>query len=92
MKQVTYRINSREDYVRWIEEVKNSNDYSNANAVVLKVYTSQLTERETKDLYKSIKTFLPKAKVLGVSMTNFVGRKTEQNISGTPFWAKKLTE
>ena len=92
MKQVTYRINSREDYIRWIEEVKNSNDYKNANAVVIKVYTSQLLESETKDLYKSLKTLLPKAKVLGVSMTNFVGRKTEQNISGTPFWAKKLTD
>ena len=92
MKQFTYRINSREEFIKWAEEFQNNAAYQNSNEVLLKVLTSQLLDSETKDLYKSLKKFFPKAKVIGVSMTNFVGRKMSQNINGTPFWAKKISD
>ena len=91
MKQKTYRLNSREEFFSWIEEIKKNSDYQNAKEVLFKVMTSQLLDEHIKDLYNQLKTLLPRAKVIGVSMTNFVGKKLNQSVDGTPVWAKRLS-
>ena len=92
MKQNTYRINGREEFMNWAGEIKNSEDYLNAKEVLFKVLTSQLLDEEIKDLYYQMKNLFPEAKVAGVSMTNFVGKKLNQNLGGSPVWAKKLND
>ncbi len=93
MKQKTYKIDSREDFIKWAEEVGSSADYLNAHEVLFKVYTLQLLEEETNRLYRKLKDMLPRAKISGVSMTNFVGKKLGQSYgSGLPLWGKKLSD
>ena len=95
MKQVTYKIEGRDKFFSWIEEIKNNDDYKNYDRILIKVLTSQLLDSDIKELYQTLKIELPKAKVVGVSMTNFVAKKminAQQTETGTPYWAKKISE
>ena len=95
MKQVTYKIGSRDEFIAWTEKIKSDNDYQNAKEVLIKVLSSQLLDVDVKDLYYNLKNLLPKAKVVGISMTNFVAKKMlkiQQMENGTPFWAKQFSE
>ncbi len=71
MKQITYRIENEPDFCKWIEEVRQSEDYKKAKTVLFKVLTAQFLDEYSKDMYQKMKQIFTKAKIVGVSMTNF---------------------
>ena len=75
MIQYSYRIESREDFYKWIEDVKNDTKYDEANEVVIKVFTAQISEADMREIHCEIKKTFPKAKIVGISMTNFISEK-----------------
>ena len=92
MKQKTYRLHGRDEFMKWVEEIKSSYDYQNAKEVLFKIMTSQLLDAEIKDFYHLMAELFPKDKVIGLSMTNFVGRKFSPSTGGTLVWERKLSE
>jgi len=92
MKQFTYRLESREEFLKWAEDLRKTEDYRTAKNILIKVLTSQFPDEDVRDMYAEVKKIFPEAKSVGVSMTNFVGRKLQQGVGGTPVWAKKISE
>ena len=72
MKQISYKLDKREDFLAWTAAVLSGEEYNNYNEILFKFVTSDLTDFDTKDVHRRIKKHFPKAKVVGVSMTNFV--------------------
>ena len=60
MKQVTYKIGSRAEFMEWVEKIKSGDDYRNHSEILIKVLSSQLLDSDVKDLYHNLKNFLPK--------------------------------
>lgn len=75
MKQFYYRMDSRRDWPKWIIEIQNSEEYRNSKSVVIKVMTTDLPETSSRDLMKRMNQYFPKAKIIGMSMTNFLNKK-----------------
>ena len=88
MKQITYRLDSREDFLKFTAEVLASDDYKNAKEVIFKVFTAQLKNVDIKDLQRRMKAHFPNAKVVGASMTNFVAKRTDD--INTPNWTIRM--
>ncbi len=88
MKQITYRLEKREDFLNFTAEVLASEDYKNAKEVIFKVLTAQLKNTDIKDLHRRMKKHFPNAKIVGVSMTNFVARQSEDTRS--PSWTQRM--
>ena len=88
MKQITYRLDSREDFLKFTAEVLASDDYKNAKEVIFKVITAQLKNVDIKDLQRRMKAHFPNAKVVGASMTNFVAKRTDD--INTPNWTIRM--
>ncbi len=91
MKQVTYKMRTREEFFKFVDDVKKSPDYRNAKEILFKVLTAQLMDKELKDLYSLSQKLFPKAKIVGVSMTNFTGKEFDENLE-VPEWAKKMSD
>lgn len=89
MKQITYRLESYEDFKKFVVEVQASEDYKNAKKILLKVMTAQFPDSEAKDLYKRLKTFFSKATTVGISMTRFALRNFEDR-RDTPAWVRRF--
>ena len=82
MKQISYKLDKREDFSVWAAEVLNSEEYKNGKEILFKFVTSDVTAEDTRDIYCRLKKHFPKAKIVGVSMTNFVFAPEDvQNIS-----------
>ncbi len=83
MKQITYKIKSYNDFQRWIDEIKSSDDYKNSKTVLFKAMTAQILDEDSKTIYRELKNIFPKAKIVGVSMTNFAVKNfSNDNSSG----------
>ena len=90
MKQVTYKLESREAYLKIVDEIKSCKYYQNAKTVLFKVMTSQIPNANIADIYHLMKKFFPNDIIVGISMTGFVTKKMED--SARVSWAARLDE
>ena len=74
MIQQTYKLRSKADFVTWLSDIKMSEEYNNAHSVLIKGLTAQFLDYDIIDAHNLIIKMLPKAKVIGMSLTSF-GRK-----------------
>ncbi|MBO4401679.1 MAG: response regulator [Selenomonadaceae bacterium] len=81
MKQVTYRLESRESFLKFIYEIKYSKDYQNAREVLFKVLTSQILTADVYDLSCLMKEYFPNDKLVGISMSGFAAKKSADSDS-----------
>ena len=72
MKQISYKLDKREDFLAWTAAVLSGEEYNNYTEILFKFVTSEISVEDTKDIHCRIKKHFPKAKVVGVSMTNFI--------------------
>ena len=72
MKQISYKLDKREDFLAWSAAVLSGEEYNNYTEILFKFVTSEISVEDTKDIHCRIKKHFPKAKVVGVSMTNFI--------------------
>lgn len=72
MKQFTYKIGSREELLKWADMIKASDDYKSAKEVLFKVTTNQIKDEDSKNFHRELKRQFPKAKIAGLSMSNFM--------------------
>ena len=89
MKQITCKLETQEDFQKFLREVGNSEEYKKAKTVLIKIMTAHVIDEENKNFYKEIINALPKAKSVGISMTDFSSQKFS-NDSSTPHWAKRF--
>lgn len=75
MKQISYMLNKRKEFSAWALEVLNSDEYKNTEEILFKFMTSDLSEYDILNLHRLLKKHFPKAKLVGMSMTNFVSDK-----------------
>ena len=80
MIQKTFKIKSKADFLTWLEEIKISDEYNNAYSVLIKGMTAQFLDYDIKYAHEAIVKTLPKAKVIGMSLTTF-GRKDFENVN-----------
>lgn len=75
MKQITCEIKYNDNYaetcVAFLEEIKNSKEYQEAKCVYLKAFSYDITCEIMENALKLIKEYLPKAKIMGMSLTAF---------------------
>ena len=74
MIQKTFKIKNKADFITWLADIKISDEYNNAHSVLIKGLTAQFLDYDISDAHKRIVEALPKAKVIGMSLTSF-GRK-----------------
>ena len=79
MIQKTYKIKNKADFVTWLTDIKMSEEYNNAHRVLIKGLTSHFLDYDISDAHKMIVEALPKAKIIGMSLTTF-GRKTFKHV------------
>lgn len=91
MKQFTYKIESEEEFAKWLEEVKNSAEYQAAKTVLIKVMTAHFLDEYSKKMYRKLREKLPKAKIVGMSMTSF-SIKNFSNDAASKEWREKFAQ
>lgn len=91
MKQVSYKLNSRNEFPKWIMEIQNCADYRNSKEVLIKVMTADLPETSSRDLHMRMHNMFPKAKIIGMSMTNFINQKVTVDADDYD-WTKRIGE
>ncbi len=91
MKQVTYRLNNRADFLKCIQSIKDSDDYKNAKEILIKCMTARFIDSDSKLIYKDFRQCLPKAKIVGISMTSFAIKNLTGNEDEIPEWAKQVS-
>ena len=82
MIQKTFRIKSKADFATWLADLKLSDEYNNAQTVLIKGLTSQFLDYDVEDAHQKILEVLPKAKVIGMSLTTF-GRKNFETVANS---------
>ena len=79
MKQKTCRLQSREEFLAWVEKIKSGKDFKTAEEILIKVMTAQFREGDAKGMYAALKENFPNAKIIGTSMTNFGHKRSDIN-------------
>ncbi|MBR5913185.1 MAG: response regulator [Selenomonadaceae bacterium] len=74
MKQKTVKLKSKEEFMRWVTKLQKDEDFINAKEVLFKVMTAQFIDSDARNLHYLLKNTFPKAKIIGVSMTNFYNK------------------
>ncbi len=87
MKQVTYRFETFQTFIKWTADIKSGEDYHNAKSILMKVYTSQFPENDSKDIHRRMKKIFPKANIVGISMTIFINDVGAANTGDDITWA-----
>ncbi|MBQ9441924.1 MAG: response regulator [Selenomonadaceae bacterium] len=77
MKQISYKLDGPQYFQGWVAEVLNSEEYRNGEEILFKFVTSDVSGEDTREIYRRLKKHFPKAKIVGISMTNFVSDKLE---------------
>ncbi len=90
MKQVTYRIENRESFLKFLHEVKTSEDYHNARQVLFKVLTSQIVTADIYDLNGLMRENFPNDKIVGISMSGFVAKSID-NKKADAKWLERMS-
>ena len=80
MIQKTFKIKSKADFITWLADIKMSDEYNNAKTVLIKGLTAQFLDYNIRDAHNLIVKTLPKAKVVGMSLTSF-GRKNFRKVA-----------
>ena len=88
MKQITKSLQTRAEFSQWINEIKNSDDFKNSSDILIKVMTAKINFKnsDAKNLHRELKENFPNAKIIGMSMTNFV------NMDGNGDWFSGLKD
>lgn len=87
MKQVTYKLQNYEDLDKFVADVGSSPYYANAKTVLIKIMASRVPDEDAKNTYELVKKTLPKAKIVGISMTK-IELRNFVNDNSTPTWVK----
>ena len=90
MKQKTCRLQSREEFLAWVEKIKSGEDFKTAKEILIKVMTAQFREGDAKGMYAALKKNFPNAKIIGTSMTNF-GHK-RKDIESEQAWVTSVAD
>ena len=88
MIQKTYKISNKADFVSWLAEIKMSEEYNNAHSVLIKGLTAQFMDYDIMDAHNKIVETLPKAKVVGMSLTSFGRRNFDAPLNATRFFQR----
>ena len=88
MIQKTYKIKSKADFITWLAEIKMSEEYNNAHSVLIKGLTAQFMDYDIMDAHNKIFEALPKAKVVGMSLTSFGRRNFNEPVNATRFFQR----
>ena len=72
MIQRTLKIHSKQELLDWIETVKKSREYKSARSILIRGLTVKFLDDDIQKSNKIIQQSLPKAKVVGMSLTSFV--------------------
>ena len=75
MKQISYKLDGPQYFPAWTAEVLSGEEYQNGEEILFKFVTSDVTAEDTRDIHRRLKKHFPKAKIVGLSMTNFVSDK-----------------
>ena len=87
MKQITYRFETFESFMEWVPEFRISEEYNSSREILIKVFTSQFPESESKDIHRRMRQYFPKAKIIGMSMTTFINVDAAENTGDNHDWA-----
>ncbi len=71
MIQRTYKIHSRQELIDRFEKIKASHEYNSARSVLIKGLTVKFFDQSIQFAGKHVRQMLPKAKVVGMSLTSF---------------------
>ena len=80
MIQKTYKIKSKADFITWLTDIKMSDEYNNAHSVLIKGLTAHFLDYDITEAHNRIVKALPKAKIIGMSLTSF-GRKNFKTVA-----------
>ena len=90
MKQKTCRLQSRAEFLAWVEKIKSGEDFKAAKEILIKVMTAQFREGDAKGMYAALKENFPNAKIIGTSMSNF-GHK-RKDIESEQGWVTSVAD
>ena len=71
MIQRSYKVNNADELKNCLMNILISKQYKQAHTILVKVLTSQFLDDDAKQIHDDIQKFLPKAKIVGISLTNF---------------------
>ena len=71
MIQRTFKIHSRKELLALIDKIKSSREYAASKCVLIKGLTTQFIKENVMEAHKLFVNALPKAKVVGLSLTTF---------------------
>ena len=80
MIQKTFKIKSREEFQKWLKRMRSSEEYKTAHRVLIKGLTAQFMDYDIMEAHNLIVEELPKATVVGMSLTSF-GRRNFVSVS-----------
>ncbi len=88
MIQKTYKIKNKADFVTWLSDIKMSKEYQNAYSVLIKGLTAQFMDYDIMDAHDKIVEALPKATVVGMSLTGFGRRNFNKITNATRYFQR----
>ena len=91
MKQITYKFEDRESFIKFAAKLKSSYDYKHARTILIKIATVHFYEYEIKGLYRDLRMLFPKIKTAGISMTNFQVKNFNFEVDA-PEWTKRFSK